>query len=124
MLCLRLLCLCFLVCMRGALRWADPPSKESYLLNIVLRNLKSMQSSKMGCISINNDNSKLTIIIIVEYHCYQLHTKFYRVSSSTKLLGMISVGFDVTDQLLIRFSALVRYWRKNGSTMRQYISYS
>jgi hypothetical protein len=24
----------------------------------------------------------------------------------------ISVGFDVTDQLLIRFSAFVRYWRK------------
>jgi hypothetical protein len=34
------------------------------------------------------------------------------------------VGFDVTDQLRIRFSAFVRYWRKNGSTMRQYISYS
>jgi hypothetical protein len=32
------------------------------------------------------------------------------------------VDFDVTDQLLIRFSAFVRYWRKNGSTMRQYIS--
>jgi hypothetical protein len=32
--------------------------------------------------------------------------------------------FDITDQLLIRFSAFVRYWRKNGSTMRQYISYS
>jgi hypothetical protein len=29
-----------------------------------------------------------------------------------KLLGIISVGFDVTDQLLIRFSAFVRYWRK------------
>jgi hypothetical protein len=33
------------------------------------------------------------------------------------------VGFDVTDQLLIRSFAFVRYWRKNGSTMRQYISY-
>jgi hypothetical protein len=29
-----------------------------------------------------------------------------------KLLGIISVGFDVTDQLLIRFSAFVGYWRK------------
>jgi hypothetical protein len=38
-----------------------------------------------------------------------------------KLLGIISVDFGVTDQLLIRFSAFVRYWRKNGSTMRQYI---
>jgi hypothetical protein len=40
-----------------------------------------------------------------------------------KLLGIISVGFEVTDQLLIRFSAFVRYWRKSGTTMRQYISY-
>jgi hypothetical protein len=30
-------------------------------------------------------------------------------------------GFDVTDQLLIRSFAFVRYWRKNGSTMGQYI---
>jgi hypothetical protein len=28
-----------------------------------------------------------------------------------KLLGMISVGFDITDQLLIRSFAIVRYWR-------------
>jgi hypothetical protein len=34
------------------------------------------------------------------------------------------LGFGVTNQLLIRFSAFVRYWRKNGSTMRQCISYS
>jgi hypothetical protein len=36
-----------------------------------------------------------------------------------KLLGNISVGFDVTDQLLIRFSAFIRYWRKNENTMNQ-----
>jgi hypothetical protein len=29
-----------------------------------------------------------------------------------KLLGIVIAGFDVTDQLLIRFSAFVRYWRK------------
>jgi hypothetical protein len=40
-----------------------------------------------------------------------------------KLLEIINVGFDVTDQLLIRFSAFVKYWRKNVSTMRQSISY-
>jgi hypothetical protein len=32
-----------------------------------------------------------------------------------KLLGIISVGFDVTDQQLIRFFALNRYWRKDGN---------
>jgi hypothetical protein len=30
-----------------------------------------------------------------------------------KLLGIINVGFDVTDQLLIRILAFARYWRKN-----------
>jgi hypothetical protein len=29
-----------------------------------------------------------------------------------KLLGIISVGFDVTDQLLIRSFAFIRYWGK------------
>jgi hypothetical protein len=29
-----------------------------------------------------------------------------------KVLGTVSVDFDVTDQLLIRFSAFVKYWGK------------
>jgi hypothetical protein len=29
-----------------------------------------------------------------------------------KLLGFIIVGFDITDQLLIRYVAFVRYWGK------------
>jgi hypothetical protein len=40
------------------------------------------------------------------------------------LLGTISVDFDVTNQLLIRFSAYISYWRKNRSAMRQLISCS
>jgi hypothetical protein len=36
-----------------------------------------------------------------------------------RLLGIISVGFDVTDQLMIRTFTFVKYWRRNGSTMRQ-----
>jgi hypothetical protein len=31
------------------------------------------------------------------------------------------VGFDITDQLLIRSFAFIKYWRRNGSTVRQYI---
>jgi hypothetical protein len=30
------------------------------------------------------------------------------------------VGFDITDRLMMRFSAFIRYWRENGNTMRQY----
>jgi len=40
-----------------------------------------------------------------------------------KLLVIISVDFDIIDQLLIRHSAFVRYWRNNESIMGQYISY-
>jgi len=40
-----------------------------------------------------------------------------------KLLGIITVNFDMRDQLLIRFSAPIRHCRKNGSKMGQYISY-
>jgi hypothetical protein len=42
---------------------------------------------------------------------------------STKLMGIISVDLSITDQLMIRYSVFVRYWRKFGSIMGQYISY-
>jgi hypothetical protein len=38
-----------------------------------------------------------------------------------KLLGTISVDFDVTDQLLIKFSASFRYWRKELEYKDTYI---
>jgi hypothetical protein len=41
-----------------------------------------------------------------------------------KLLVIISVVFDITDQLLIRCFAFVMNWRKNGSSTRQGIGYS
>ena len=40
-----------------------------------------------------------------------------------KLLGIISVDFDATIQLLIMYSAFVKYLRKNENTMKQHISY-
>jgi hypothetical protein len=68
---------------------------------------------------------KLTAIIIVGYHFYLLHTKFYHISflhgyahTQMKLLRTISVDFDVTYQLLIRFSAFFRYWKKVGMEIR------
>jgi hypothetical protein len=41
-----------------------------------------------------------------------------------KLLGIISVDFNVTGQLPIIHFAISKYLRKNGNTMRQFISYS
>jgi hypothetical protein len=36
-----------------------------------------------------------------------------------ELLGIIGVGFDVTDQLMIRFVAFVIYGTTNGSTVTE-----
>jgi hypothetical protein len=40
-----------------------------------------------------------------------------------ELFGIISVDFDATRQLLIIYSAFVKYFRKNWNTMKQGISY-
>jgi len=39
-----------------------------------------------------------------------------------KLLGIISVDFDATGQLMITYSTFVKYLRKNGNIMEQCIS--
>jgi hypothetical protein len=67
---------------------------------------------------------KLTAVIIEEYHFYQLHKKYFRHSLKAKstdrkkLLGINSVGCNVTDELLVGLLAFIRYWRKNGSRIR------
>jgi hypothetical protein len=40
-----------------------------------------------------------------------------------KLLGLISLGFDVTGQLLIRFSAFIRYWEYNETVHQLFIDF-
>jgi hypothetical protein len=40
-----------------------------------------------------------------------------------KFLGTISVDFDATGQLLIIYFAFIKYFRKNGNTMKQCSSY-
>jgi len=39
-----------------------------------------------------------------------------------KLSGIINVDFDVTGRLLIIYSAFAKYLKKNGNTMRKFIS--
>jgi hypothetical protein len=68
------------------------------------------------------------------YHGISLLSTSYKILSNILLLrlspyideiiGDHQCGFRRNNQLLIRFSALDRYWRKNESTIRQYISYS
>jgi len=38
-------------------------------------------------------------------------------------LGIISVNFDITEQLLNRYSAFIIYWRRNRRLVGQYTSY-
>jgi hypothetical protein len=40
-----------------------------------------------------------------------------------KLLDIIGVGFDAKVQLLIIYSAFVKYLRKHGNTMKQCFNY-
>jgi hypothetical protein len=103
-------------------------SINSLILFVIRKNCLISGRSLLLC-QFSRKAMKLIATVIVGYHCYQLHAKCYPISFSQgkkptlmKLLRIISVGFDVTDNLLSRFSAFVRYWRKNGSTMRQYIS--
>ena len=39
-----------------------------------------------------------------------------------KLSGIISVAFDATGRLLIIYSASAKYLRKNGNTVKKFIS--
>jgi hypothetical protein len=43
-------------------------------------------------------------------------------SSAEKLLGIISVDFDATAQLLAIYATFFKYLRKNGNNMKQCIS--
>jgi len=71
---------------------------------------------------------KQIVVIIGAHNFRQLRTKFYAASCQCyfhmhrKLMGIINVDFDATYQLLIIYSAFVKYLRKNGNTTKQRIS--
>jgi len=61
-------------------------------------------------VAIYKKGGKLTVVIIKKYHYYQSHTIFYKIVFSQgslhtqiKLLGIISMDFNVLDQLLIEY---------------------
>jgi len=72
--------------------------------------------------------TKQTVVIIEARHFCQQCTKFYPTSCSKGLLHMqrkslriTYVDFDAICQLLIAYSAFVRYLRKNGKTKKHCI---
>jgi len=61
---------------------------------------------------------KQTVVIIGAYQFCQLHTKIYPIHCcqgwlhmQRKLLGIINVDFETTVQLLIIYSAFIKYLR-------------
>ena len=62
-----------------------------------------------------------------------VHNNYYNILSNIlllrltpyteKLLGIISVDFDITHQLLNIYSAFIKFFRNNGNTMGQYSSH-
>jgi hypothetical protein len=66
------------------------------------------------------------VVIIVAYHVCQLLTKLYPAQCSQGLLpmqGNISVDFDATGQLLVIYSAFIKYLIEIGKTVNQCSSY-
>jgi hypothetical protein len=75
---------------------------------------------------------KLAAVIIKEYHCYQPNTRcspisFSQVHMLMKLLGITTVGFDITDQLLITIfcihQILERKWEYNGTVQQLFVDF-
>jgi hypothetical protein len=55
---------------------------------------------------------KLPGVYPFKQNCYKQKVKHF-------CLGIMNMGLNVRDQVQIRFSAIVRYRRKNGSKIRQ-----
>jgi len=102
-------------------------------------NISVLLGIKRNCLSSGKSRSlylfkrkviKQTVVNRGEYQFRQLHTKFYPTSCcqgyfhmQRKLLGIINVYFNATYQLLITYSAFVKYLKKNGNAIKMCISH-
>jgi len=68
---------------------------------------------------------KQIVVIIGAYHVCQIHKKKFTQHPTVKVnstcrgnyWGIINVDFDAAGQLMIIYSAFVKYLRKNGNTI-------
>jgi hypothetical protein len=99
-------------------------------INLLLPHGMRKNSNSSG----GNQLIKLTVVIIKKYHCYQQHTKLYPVfliecyhHTQKKLLGTINGDFEVTDQLLLRYSALretlEKKWEYNETVYQLFVDF-
>ena len=82
------------------------------------RNCLRSERIRSLCLSIRR-GIKQTVVIIQSYHFCQMRTKFYPAScrlgwlhKQRKLLGIINVYFEVTDQLLLFMLRSSNTWEK------------
>jgi hypothetical protein len=76
--------------------------KESIIVQIHKKGDKTDCNNYYGISLLSTSHTILLNILLSHVHIYM------------KLLGIMSVNFDITDQLQIRFSAFVRYQSKMG----------
>jgi hypothetical protein len=69
------------------------------------------------------------LLIIQTYLCHNQQEQFYSTFFSqaslhiqTKLLDITSAEYDMMYQLLITYSAFIKYLRRHGDTIKQYIN--
>jgi hypothetical protein len=87
--------------------------------NVLVGNSKAEDCTKIS-FCWNNISSKVFILKIFLVQ----HTVANFITTDSCLLRIISVGFLITEQILTTFFAFIKYWKENGSRMRQYNSYS
>ena len=95
----------------------------------IRRNCLRRGRSRSFYLSISRAIQRIVVIIGAYYFC-QLRIKSYPTSSfqgylhtQGKLLGIISVHLDATDQLPTIYFAFVQYLRKSGNYVKHCINY-
>jgi len=71
-------------------------------------------------------NRMIDLIIIINqaHHCYQLYSQFDPTFFyQYEIKRIMSVNFYVIPQHPMKYSAFLKYLRKNGNTVQQYTSY-
>jgi hypothetical protein len=86
--------------------------KESMIVPIYKKGSKTDCSNYRGISQLPTTYKILSNILVL-----------WLTSCVNEIIGIIIVDFDIIVQLLIRYSAFVRYQRKSESIMGQYISY-
>ena len=87
--------------------------KESIIVSIYKKGDKTECSNYRGISLLSTTYRILSNILLSRLTQY-----------AEKILGIMSVNFNATSQLLILYSAFVKYSRRNGNNMKQCITFA